>query len=74
VRILKGKGSYNGPIASEEVGRFPDIGFSYIFVAPISGADDTYGGVMAFSDKPITADMSSLKLAGRLIGDAMQKY
>lgn len=74
-KMLKNRGQFNGSLSSEEVGRFPDIGFAYICVAPILSFDECFGGVVAFSDKPLNGiDTASLKLAGRLIGDALQRY
>ncbi|MCL2675404.1 MAG: AbrB/MazE/SpoVT family DNA-binding domain-containing protein [Firmicutes bacterium] len=75
VKMLKNRGSYNGPITGDEVGRFPDVGFSYIAVAPLFSVDECFGGLVAFSEKPISeAAVASLKLAGRLAGDALQRY
>jgi len=74
-RMLKNRGYFNGPITSEEVARFPDIGFNYIFIAPILSYDECFGGIMAFSETPISESSAAvIRLAGRLLGDTLQKY
>ncbi len=74
-RMLKNRGQFNGPINSEEVARFPEVGFSYIYIAPILSYDECFGGIMAFSESPIEEDaVRAIKLAGKLMGNALQKY
>lgn len=74
-RMLKNRGYFNGPINSEEVSRFPDIGFNYIFVAPILSYDECFGGIIAFSESPISESHATIiRIAARLLGDTLQKY
>ncbi len=50
-------------------------GFSYAAYAPIYGSSDVFGGIFLFgSAQPDEAKAASLKIAGKLIGDSLQKF
>jgi len=74
-KLLKGRGFYNGAVASDEIGKLPETQFEYVCIVPIQSYDDCFGGLIAFSSKEITGfDAAALKLAGRLVGDTLAKY
>ncbi len=51
------------------------FGFSYMAYAPILGSSDVFGGIFLFGGiQPDEAKLASLKIAGRLIGDSLQKF
>ena len=50
-------------------------GFSYMAYAPIYGTSDVFGGIFLFGGvEPDEAKLASLKIAGKLIGDSLQKF
>ncbi|MBR2970288.1 MAG: AbrB/MazE/SpoVT family DNA-binding domain-containing protein [Clostridia bacterium] len=50
-------------------------GFSHMAYAPIFGASDVFGGIFLFGGvQPDEPKLSSLKIAGKLIGDSIQKF
>ena len=50
-------------------------GFSYMAYAPIFGATDVFGGIYLFGGiQPDESKLASLKIAGKLIGDSLQKF
>lgn len=74
-KLLKNRGFYNGSTASDELGRFPDVGFGYVCITPILSYDDCFGGIFAFSNAPINGiDSAAIRLAGKLVGETLGKY
>lgn len=52
-----------------------NYGFSYFAYAPIFGSSDVFGGIYLFSaTQPDETKIASLKIAGKLIGDSLQKF
>ncbi|MCH5163950.1 MAG: AbrB/MazE/SpoVT family DNA-binding domain-containing protein [Clostridiales bacterium] len=50
-------------------------GFSYMAYAPIFGTSDVFGGIFLFGGvQPDESKLASLKIAGKLIGDSLQKF
>lgn len=50
-------------------------GFSYMAFAPIFGTSDVFGGIFLFGGiQPEEGKLASLKIAGKLIGDSLQKF
>lgn len=50
-------------------------GFAYAAYAPIYGSSDVFGGIFLFgATQPDEAKIASLKIAGKLIGDSLQKF
>lgn len=50
-------------------------GFSYMAYAPIYGSSDVFGGIFLLGGvQADEARISSLKIAGKLIGDTLQKF
>lgn len=50
-------------------------GFSYMAYAPIYGTSDVFGGIFLFGGvQPDESKLASLKIAGKLIGDSLQKF
>lgn len=50
-------------------------GFSYMAYAPVFGSTDVFGGIFLFGGvMPDEAKLASLKIAGKLIGDSLQKF
>lgn len=50
-------------------------GFSFLAYAPILGTSDVFGGIFLFGGlQPDEAKLASLKIAGKLIGDSLQKF
>lgn len=75
LKIIKNRGFYNGSTDSDEVKKLSETGFGYVCIAPICNFDDCYGGIFAFSERQISGlDAAAVRLAGKLIGDALQKY
>ena len=57
------------------IGSGISYGFSYMAYAPIFGTSDVFGGIFLFgSVQPDEAKLASLKIAGKLIGDSIQKF
>lgn len=52
-----------------------NYGFSLVAYAPIYGSSDVFGGIFLFGYiQQDEAKMASLKIAGKLIGDSLQKF
>ena len=52
-----------------------NYGFSYMAYAPIFGTSDVFGGIFLFGGvQPDESKLASLKIAGKLIGDSLQKF
>lgn len=50
-------------------------GFSYMAFAPVYGSSDVFGGIFLFSaSQSDETKVASLKIAGKLIGDSLQKF
>lgn len=50
-------------------------GFAYMAYAPIFGSSDVFGGIFLFGGiQPDESKVASLKIAGKLIGDSLQKF
>lgn len=75
-KMLKDRRTYNGLIDNENEGfKLSDTGFMYLAFAPVMGSDDCFGGIFVASDTPVSdANLTTLRIAGRLIGESLQKY
>ena len=57
------------------IGSGSTYGFSYMAFAPIYGSSDVFGGIFLFGGvQPDEPKLASLKIAGKLIGDSLQKF
>ena len=75
-KMLKDRRTYNGLIDSESEGfKLSDTGFMYLSFAPVMGSEDCFGGIYLASNTPIPDSyLTTLRIAGRLIGESLQKY
>jgi len=74
-KLLKNRSEFNGKKGDAEIGKLVDTPHEFVCVVPIQSYDDCFGGLFAFSDSEISGlDAAALRLAGKLVGDALAKY
>ncbi len=57
------------------IGSGVNYGFAYMAYAPVFGSNDVFGAICLFGGvQPDEAKLASLKIAGKLIGDSLQKF
>lgn len=74
--MLRDRRTYNGLIDNETEGfKLSDTGFMYLAFAPVIGSEDCFGGIFMAANNPIPENnVTTLRIAGRLIGESLQKY
>jgi len=73
--VLKDRGTAYGKTESFGFVDTPFANFENVCFVPILSYDDSFGGIFAFSDAEISAhNMAAIKLAGRLVGEALSRY